>query len=163
MQRVTADLAEIYPEADRRMGATRTPMKESIVGEVRSFLLLSLGAVGFVLLIACVNVANLLLARGNARSREIALRFALGAGTTRVIRQMLAESVMLALHGGAVGLAIAAVGTRAALAALPATLPRAGEVGIDSRVLWFTVIIFVVRESSLRAATRNPYHTPKHL
>ncbi|HTU33002.1 MAG TPA: ABC transporter permease [Candidatus Acidoferrum sp.] len=143
MQRVTDELAKTYPEADKGMGAALTPMKDSIVGRVQGFLLLLLGAVGFVLLIACVNVANLLLARGNARMREIAVRSALGAGTGRLVRQMLTESMLLALIGGVLGVAIAAAGTRAALAALPATLPRASEVGIDSRVLLFSALISI--------------------
>ncbi|HEV2500894.1 MAG TPA: ABC transporter permease [Terriglobia bacterium] len=141
MQRVTAYLAKVYPEADRGTGAALSPLTESIVGDVRGFLLLLLGAVGFVLLIACVNIANILLARGNARSREMAVRSALGAGTMRLVRQMLSESAVLAMLGGAAGLAFAALGTRIALAVLPATLPRASEVGIDGRVLWFTVIV----------------------
>lgn len=141
MERVTGDLARIYPDVNKGTGAALTPLKESMVGNVRSFLVLLLGAVGFVLLIACVNVANLLLARGAARSREMAVRSALGAGTRRLVRQMLTESVLLALIGGVLGLALAAAGTRAALAALPATLPRASEVGIDARVLWFSVAL----------------------
>jgi predicted permease len=167
MQRVTGYLAKIYPEADKDMGAALTPMKDSIVGKVRGFLLLLLGAVGFVLLIACVNVANILLARGNARGREIAVRSALGAGTGRLVRQMLTESVLLAILGGALGLALAAIGTRAALAALPATLPRASEVGIDARVLWFTVIISLGAGilfgllPAVRAARPSAYETLK--
>jgi predicted permease len=167
MQRVTAYLAKIYPDADKDMGAALNPLKESIVGQVRGFLLLLLGAVGFVLLIACVNVANILLSRGNARGREIAVRSALGAGTGRLVRQMLTESVLLAILGGALGLALAAIGTRATLAALPATLPRAGEVGIDARVLWFTVIISLGAGilfgllPALRAARPSAYETLK--
>ncbi|MDE3136746.1 MAG: ABC transporter permease, partial [Acidobacteriota bacterium] len=167
MQRVTAQLAKVYPEADKDMGAALNPLKDSIVGKVRGFLLLLMGAVGFVLLIACVNVANILLARGNARGREIAVRSALGAGTGRLVRQMLTESVLLAILGGALGLAVAAIGTRAALAALPATLPRAGEVGIDARVLWFTVIISLGAGilfgllPAIRAAHPGAYETLK--
>jgi putative ABC transport system permease protein len=141
MQRVADYLAKVYPDADTGMGATLTPMRDSIVGKVRGFLLLLLGAVGFVLLIVCVNVANLLLARGNARCREVAVRSALGASTNRLVRQMLTESVLLAFIGGALGIALAAASTRAALAVLPANLPRAGEVGIDARVLWFSVAL----------------------
>lgn len=167
MQLVTNALAGIYPEADKGMGATLTPLKDSIVGRVSGFLLFLLGAVGFVLLIACVNVANLLLARGNARSREIAVRSALGAGAARLVRQLLTESVLLALCGGALGLLLAAAGTRAALAALPATLPRAAEVGIDARVLWFGVILSVCAGiafglvPALRVAKRSAFETLK--
>jgi putative ABC transport system permease protein len=141
MERVTMDLAKTYPDADQGIGATLTPLKDRMVGQVRGFLLLLLGAVGIVLLIACVNVASLLLARGNARSREIAVRSALGAGSGRLIRQMLTESVLLALVGGAMGLAAAVAGTRAVLAALPATLPRTSEVGMDARVLGFSFFL----------------------
>src|SRR5215469_5130448 len=143
MERVTNYLATVYPGYDKGTGATLRPLKEKMVGKVRSFLLLLLGAVGFVFLIACVNVANLLFARGAARSREMAVRSALGAGTARLIRQMLTESILLALLGGVLGFALAAVGTRAVLAALPATLPRASDVGIDAHVLWFTASISV--------------------
>lgn len=167
MERVTGELAKIYPEADKGVGAALTPMKDSIVGRARGFLLLLLGAVGCVLLIACVNVANLLLARGTSRSREIAVRSALGAGTTRLIRQMLTESVLLAATGGALGGAIAAAATRAALSALPATLPRASEVGIDARVLWFSAAISLAAGvlfgllPAMRIARHGSYDTLK--
>ena len=167
MQRVTEDLARVYPDDDKETGAALAPLKESMVGKVRSFLLLLLGAVGFVLLIACVNVANLLLARGAARSREIAVRSALGAGTGRLVRQMLTESVLLALLGGSLGLALAAAGTHAALAALPATLPRAREVGIDARVLCFCIVLSFCAGilfgllPAIRTARRSAFETLK--
>jgi predicted permease len=107
-------------------------------------LLVLLGAVSFVLLIACANVANLLLARSTGRSREFAIRSALGASPGRVIRQLLTESVMLGIAGGAIGLLLAKWGTRAILAALPETLPRTEEIGIDGRVLLFTLGISVL-------------------
>ncbi|MGH9736234.1 MAG: ADOP family duplicated permease [Candidatus Acidiferrales bacterium] len=167
MARVTGELAKTYPEADEDMGAALTPMKETMVGRVRDFLLLLLGAVGLVLLIACVNVANLLLARGRVRAREVAVRSALGAGIGRLVRQMLTESMLLAGIGGALGVAIAAAGTRAALAALPATLPRASEVGIDARVLWFSALITVCAGiffgllPAIQIARRGSYETLK--
>ncbi|MFZ0415403.1 MAG: ABC transporter permease [Candidatus Acidiferrales bacterium] len=167
MQRVTNYLAQVYPDADKGTGATLDPLKERMVGKVRGFLLLLLGAVGFVLLIACVNVANLLLARGAARSREIAVRSALGAGTSRIVRQMLTESVLLAALGGALGLALAAFGTRAALTALPATLPRASEVGMDARVLWFSALLSLFAGilfglvPAIRTARGSTYETLK--
>jgi predicted permease len=105
---------------------------------------LLLGAVGFVLLIACVNVSNLMLARSTGRAREFAIRTALGAGRWRLLRQSLTESLLLALTGGGLGLIVAGWGTNAALAALPTTLPRASEVGLDRRVLIFTITISVL-------------------
>jgi len=99
------------------------------------------GAVGFVLLIACVNVSNLMLARSTGRSREFAIRSALGAGRRQLLRQSLTESTLLGLAGGALGLIVAGWGTKLALAALPTTLPRAEEVGLDGRVLLFTFVV----------------------
>ena len=138
MAAVTANLARAYPDTDRGNGTTIVPLKEQMVGHVRPLLLVLLGAVGFVLLIACVNVANLLLARSTGRAREFAIRAALGAGRARVIRQLLAESVLLAMAGGALGLLLASWGTRAALGMLPSGLPRTEEIHLDTRVLIFT-------------------------
>jgi predicted permease len=107
-------------------------------------LLIMLGAVGFVLLISCVNVANLLLARSNSRASEFAIRAAMGAGHWRVMRQVLVETVLMAFLGGALGLAMATVGTRSALAALHVDLPRAWAVGVDGKVLLFTVGISIL-------------------
>ena len=116
-------------------------MKEDIVGNVQPFLIVLLAAVGFLLLIACANVANLLLARSMGRSREFAIRAALGASQTRVIRQLLTESILLAGLGGALGLLLAVWGTKAVLGTLPGALPRASEVSLDSRVLLFTMAL----------------------
>ncbi len=134
-------LAEAYPDANRGNGAALVPLKQRLIGDVGPILWMLLGAVGFVLLIACVNVSNLLLARSTGRTREFAIRAALGAGQWRLLRQMLTESLLLALLGGGLGLALAAWGTKAALAALPAGLPRAEEIGLDGRVLIFTLVI----------------------
>ncbi|MGB9313115.1 MAG: ABC transporter permease, partial [Candidatus Acidiferrales bacterium] len=138
---VTRALAVAYPEVDKGIGAALIPFKQRMVGGVARFLLVLFCAVGFVLLIACANIANLLLARSAGRSREFAVRVALGAGKSRLIRQLLTESILLGIAGGALGLLLASWVTRAALGALPDTLPRAAEVGIDFRVLFFTAAI----------------------
>ena len=144
MKRVNAGLTAAYPDVNANLKANILPLKEEIVGEMRPVLLVLLGAVGFVLLIACVNVANLLLARSNSRQREFAIRIALGAGQGRILRQLLTESVTLALLGGALGLILAKWGTAAAIAAIPSTVPRAEEIGLDLRVLLFTLGISVL-------------------
>jgi predicted permease len=134
-------LAETYPETNRGNGAVVAPLKERLVGDVGPSLWMLLGAVGFVLLIACANVGNLLLARATGRTREFAIRAALGAGQWRLLRQSLTESILLALAGGGLGLLLAALCTRAALNVLPTGLPRTDEVGLDARVLLFTAAI----------------------
>ncbi len=141
MRAVTNNLAAAFPDANQGISAKLIPLKRWVVGGVRPLLLVLLASVGFVLLIACVNVANLLLARSTGRTREFAIRAALGASQSRVLRQLLTESVVLALAGGALGLLLAAWGTRAALGVLPTALPRAEEIGLDTRVLLFTLAI----------------------
>jgi predicted permease len=141
LNRVMRGLAAAYPETNRNNGAKLVPLKQTMVGSVGTTLWMLLGAVGFVLMIACVNVSNLLLARSTGRTREFAIRAALGAGQWRLLRQSLTESTLLALSGGGLGLLIAAWGTKAALEALPTTLPRAEEIGLDGRVLLFTVAV----------------------
>jgi len=141
MESITRNLALAFPDSDKGTGAKLVPLRQQIVGEIRPLLLLLLGAVGFVLLIACVNVANLLLARATGRAREFAIRGALGAGQGRMVRQLLTESVLISLLGGCLGLALTIWGTRVALGVLPSALPRAEEIGIDSRVLLFTTAI----------------------
>jgi predicted permease len=144
MDQIANNLALAYPDADKGAGISLVPLKKDIVGDVQPFLWVLLGAVGFVLLIACVNVANLQLARATTRAREFAIRSALGASQSRMIRQLLTESVLLGLAGGALGLLLAAWGTQVALKALPETLPRAQDVGVDGGVLIFTLIASLV-------------------
>jgi predicted permease len=141
MDGVTRSLAADYPDADKGIGAAVIPLKQEIVGDLRVFLWVLLAAVGFVLLIACVNVANLTVARSSVRMREFAIRAALGASRGRLLRQLLTESILLSLTGGALGLLLAGWGTKAALHQLPVNLPRASEVALDSRVLIFTLVI----------------------
>ena len=141
MNRVTTSLAAVYPKEDKGIGATLFPLKDYLVGSIRPVLLLLQVAVGFVLLIACANVANLLLARSTARESEFSTRAALGAGRLRLVRQLLTESLLLAGIGGGLGVLLAAYGTRVAIAALPATLPRAPEIGMNPRVFCFTAAI----------------------
>ena len=141
MATISHELALAYPEADKDSGADLIPLREQVVGQVRPYLITLLGAVGFVLLIACVNVANLLLARSTGRAREFAIRAALGAARSRVIRQLLTESLMLALAGGGLGILFATYGTRAALRLLPQALPRAQNISLDTHVLLFTATL----------------------
>jgi predicted permease len=140
MEDIVRNLAMQYPE-NRNWRIALVSLKKDIVGDVQSYLLFLLVAVGFVLLIACVNVANLLLARSIGRRREFAVRAALGASRARMIRQLLTETMLLAVCGGGLGLILAVWGTQAALGVLPEALPRADEVGLDARVLIFTLAI----------------------
>src|SRR5580698_91591 len=142
--RISAGLANEYPDTNKDTAAYMDLLTDNMLGGVRPALLILLGSVAFVLLIACVNVGNLLLARSSVRAREIAIRATLGAGSSRLIRQLLTESVLLAMTGGALGVLIAQWGTRAAIHLLPATLPRAANVAVDGRVLAFTFAISVL-------------------
>ena len=132
-----------YPKSDPHEEFSIQPLQDSIVGDVRKSLLIMLGAVSLVLLIACANVANLLLVRATGRKREFAIRAALGASRARIVRQLLTESLLLSLVGGVLGLAVGFAGVRGLLAFSPAGLPRIGEggsaIGMDWRVLAFTV------------------------
>jgi putative ABC transport system permease protein len=137
-----------FPKANPQGGFAVEPLRDSIIGDARRSLLVLLGAVGLVLLIACANVANLLLVRATGRKREFAIRSALGARSSRIIRQLLTESVMLAITGGVLGLVLGFVGVRTLLAISPAGLPRVGEEGaavdLDWRVLCFTLAVSVL-------------------
>jgi predicted permease len=144
MERVSRDLTEAYPDVNTGKKAYLLSLKDEMIGDMGPILFVLLGAVAFVLLISCVNVANLLLARSTARQNEFAIRLALGAGQPRVIRQLLTESLLLSLIGGALGLLVAQFGTRAALAAVPRTLSRAEDIGLDLRVLLFTFVLSVL-------------------
>ncbi|MGB7846585.1 MAG: ABC transporter permease [Candidatus Acidiferrum sp.] len=161
MQRVSQNLAAAYPDADKNIGAALIPFRQWNLGSVQSYLFVLFGAVGFVLLIACVNVANLLLARSITRAHEFAIRSALGAGQSRIIRQLLVESVLVAALGGAAGLLLAALGTQAILRTLPTSLPRADGISIDVRVFLFALVlsfacgIFFGLVPALKTARRN--------
>jgi predicted permease len=141
LTQVANNLAAAYPKEDSGLRFTALPMREYSLGGLQQVLLLLFGAVGFVLLIACANVANLLLARSNSRTREIAVRIAMGANRFRVVRQLLTETVLLAAFGGALGLLLAAWGTRAMLAAAPTGFMGTQVFGLDARVLIFTLFI----------------------
>jgi predicted permease len=137
-----------FPKANQQGGFGVEALRDSIIKDARKSLLVLLGAVGLVLLIACANVANLLLVRATGRKREFAIRSALGAKRSRIVRQLLTESVMLSLAGGVLGLILGFVGVRALLAISPAGLPRIGEdgsaIGMDWRVLGFTLAVAIL-------------------
>lgn len=144
MKTITAWLEQAVPERNKGIGSEVIPLREQLVGNVRPALLILLGAVGFVLLIACANVANLMLSRVAAREKEIALRTALGARRTRVIRQLLTESLLLALLGSAFGLLVAWWGIGALVAISPRDLINLQGVGINLTVLGWTLAVSLV-------------------
>lgn len=141
MTTIARRIEQQYPEVQTGRGIQLVPLHEELVQFARPALLMLLGAVGFVLLIACTNVANLLLARSAARRKEIAIRTALGAGRWRLIRQFLTESVLLFILGGALGLLISKWGVDLLVGQASAFMPRAGEVRLDGRVVGFTLLI----------------------
>jgi putative ABC transport system permease protein len=138
---ISSRLAKQYQDTNSHWRMTLQPEMEELVGDVRPALLMVLGAVGFLLLIACANAANLLLARAAGRQREMAIRASLGAGKSRILAQLLTESVLLSLAGGALGLLLAVWGT-AALTNLPSLgIPRLSSAGVDGRALIFTLLV----------------------
>jgi putative ABC transport system permease protein len=141
MNTISSRLEQQFPADDKGWGATVIPLREEMVGEVRSALMILLGAVGFVLLIACANVANLVLVKTLARQKEIAIRTALGASSFRVLRQILVETLTLSLCGGVLGLLVAHFSVRLIVAFLAQQLPFAANISLDVSVLAFTLLV----------------------
>jgi putative ABC transport system permease protein len=144
MKLISQSLEAQYPETNAGSSFRITPLLEVVARRVRNSLLLLLGATGLVLLVACANVANLLLVRAATRTREVAIRAALGAGRFRVVRQFLTESVLLTLAGGLTGLVIAKSGTRLLLSLTAGRIPRSAEIGLDWRVFLFLLAVSVL-------------------
>ena len=139
MENIAVNLEKQYPDSNAGNRVRIRPLLEIFVSDVRSALWVLFGAVAFVLLIACANIANLLLARATARQKEMAIRSAMGAGRWRIARQLLTESVLLSLMGGTLGLLIARWGIDFILYISPDAIPRSKEIGLDWRVLAFTI------------------------
>jgi putative ABC transport system permease protein len=143
MTAIGSRLERQYPGSNKDKGVLITPLRDELVGDVRATLYVLLGAVALVLLIACANMANLLLARATARTREMAIRAAIGAGRSRIIRQLIVESMVLSLSAGTAGLMLALWGVHGLVALAPADTPRLSEISIDGTVLAFTFLVSV--------------------
>jgi predicted permease len=141
MSTISSRLEQQYPEANKGWGAVIIPLQEDLVGDLRQALIVLFSAVGFVLLIACANVANLMLARGANRQKEIAIRIALGATRGRIVRQLLSETVLLAIAGGLLGLLLAGWGSGVLVQLSSGNLPNSGDIGIDRWAFGFTLLI----------------------
>lgn len=169
METIAQRLGQQYPETNSAVHVVATSLYETVVSGIRSSLLVLLGAVMFVLLIACVNLANMTLARGEGRLRELAVRTALGASRARLMRQLLVESVLLSAVGAALGLALAWMVIGALVAAQPASIPRVDQIGIDQSVMAFTCVMAVVVAllfglwPSWRITAANPHLSLKEI
>jgi len=167
MNTISSRLEQLYPADDKGWGAIVVPLHDDMVSDVRPAMLVLLGAVACVLLIACVNVANLILAKGFSRQKEIAIRTALGASSSRVLRQVLTESVFLSVMGGALGLTYAPFGVRLIKAFLADKLPKSIEISLDLKVLLFTAAVSLLTGilagilPALRLARENVSQTLK--
>ena len=144
LDQIAANLQRLYPANDKGRGIAAVPFDQHVVAGVRIVLFTLLATVGMVLLIACANIANLMLTRGATRQKEIAVRIALGASRRRIARQFVTESLVLAVTGGLLGLTLALFGVPAIVRHLPADLPRASEIAVDWRVLVFTSLLSVL-------------------
>jgi putative ABC transport system permease protein len=144
MHNIAARIEQQNPVTNEGLGVKITSLRDNLTGDYRDGLLILLGVVGFVLLVACVNVANLMIARATARQKEFALRAALGAGRWRIVRQLMVESLLLALVGGVLGFALSIWALRLLLTSIPIQLPFWMNFSVDLRVLGFTILITVL-------------------